>query len=55
MVRFLAGDNDFITQDGYLESGEFKYSDESGFTLDNQALVFKIHLPDHSRPLDRDT
>jgi len=52
---FSMSDNDFITQDGYLEDGAFKYSDDSGFALDNQALVFKIHLPDHSRPFDRDS
>jgi hypothetical protein len=52
---FSLSDNDFITQDGYLEGGEFKYSDDSGYTLDNQALVFKVHLPDHSRPFDRDS
>jgi hypothetical protein len=50
---FSLSDNDFITQDGYLESGNFKYADGSGFNLDNQALVFKIHLPDHSRPFNR--
>jgi hypothetical protein len=52
---FSMSDNDFITQDGYLEGGAFKYSDDSGYTLDNQALVFKIHLPNHSRPFDRDS
>ena len=48
-------DNDFITQDGYLEDGAFKYSNDGGLALDNQALVFKIHLPDHSGPFDRDS
>ena len=51
---FSLSDNDFITQDGYMNGGAFPYSDESGFNLDNQALVFKIKLPDHSRPFDRD-
>ena len=54
-VVFSMSDNDFITQDGYLEGGASKYSDDSGFALDNQALVFKIHLPGHSRPFDRDS
>jgi hypothetical protein len=52
---FSLSDNDFITQDGYLESGNFKYADGTGFNLDNQALVFKIHLPAHSRPFNRDS
>jgi hypothetical protein len=52
---FSMSDNDFITQEGYLEGGAFQYADDSGYTLDNQALVFKIHLPDHSRPFDRDS
>ncbi|MCJ1363102.1 hypothetical protein MMC16_002208 [Acarospora aff. strigata] len=43
-------DNDFITQDGFLNGGQFKYADGSGFSLENQALVFKIKLPERSRP-----
>jgi hypothetical protein len=43
---FSLSDNDFITQDGSLDGGAFKYADTSGLNLDNQALVFKIHLPD---------
>lgn len=39
-------DNDFITQDGFLEGGEFVYSDASGYSLDNQALVFKVKIPE---------
>ncbi|KAH8811899.1 esterase-like activity of phytase-domain-containing protein [Xylogone sp. PMI_703] len=50
---FSLSDNDFITQDGHLDFGQFNYTDGSGFNLDNQALVFKIHLPDHSRPFNR--
>ena len=42
---FAFSDNDFITQDGYLKGGEFKYADESGFNLDSQALVFRVELP----------
>ena len=42
---FSMSDNDFITQDGFMEFGKFTYSDASGFNLDNQALVFKITLP----------
>ncbi|CZS99297.1 uncharacterized protein RAG0_07672 [Rhynchosporium agropyri] len=51
---FSISDNDFITQDGYMNGGAFKYADESGFNLENQALVFKIKLPEHSRPFNRD-
>lgn len=38
-------DNDFITQDGYLNGGKYIYSDASGYTLDSQALVFQITIP----------
>lgn len=38
-------DNDFITQDGYLNFGQYQYADNSGFNLDNQALVFRVSLP----------
>ncbi|KAI3399199.1 hypothetical protein diail_7568 [Diaporthe ilicicola] len=38
-------DNDFITQQGYLNFGQYQYADESGFNLDNQALVFRVSLP----------
>jgi hypothetical protein len=52
---FSLSDDDFITQDGYMNGGAFKYADASGYNLDNQALVFKIKLPDHSRPFPRGT
>ncbi|KAL8966453.1 MAG: hypothetical protein Q9197_005971 [Variospora fuerteventurae] len=42
---FSLSDNDFITQDGYLNNGQYRYTDESGFDLDNQALVFQVQLP----------
>ncbi|KAK7532009.1 esterase-like activity of phytase-domain-containing protein [Phyllosticta citribraziliensis] len=38
-------DNDFITQDGYLDGGSFRYSDGSGQSVDTQALVFRAVLP----------
>ncbi|KAI1111481.1 esterase-like activity of phytase-domain-containing protein [Nemania sp. NC0429] len=41
---FSLSDNDFITQDGYMNGGGLPYADESGFSLDNQALVFKISI-----------
>ncbi|KAI4238455.1 MAG: hypothetical protein LQ349_001086 [Xanthoria aureola] len=48
---FSVSDNDFITQDGYLNGGKFRYSDESGFNLDNQALVFQVKFPQGVDPL----
>jgi hypothetical protein len=47
---FSLSDNDFITQNGFMNGGAYPYSDASGFNLDNQALVFKIKLPIHSEP-----
>ena len=48
---FSLSDNDFITQDGHMNSGALPYADESGLSLDNQVLVFKIRLPKGSVPL----
>lgn len=48
---FTLSDNDFITQDGYMKGGEFPYSDESGYDLLNQVLVFRVRLPCGSDPL----
>ncbi|KAH7356216.1 esterase-like activity of phytase-domain-containing protein [Pyrenochaeta sp. MPI-SDFR-AT-0127] len=44
-------DNDFITQDGFINFGKFPYKDETGFNLDTQVLVFKVKLPKGSDPL----
>ncbi|KAH7078045.1 esterase-like activity of phytase-domain-containing protein [Paraphoma chrysanthemicola] len=44
-------DNDFITQNGYINFGQLPYKDESGFNLDTQVLVFRIKLPKGSNPL----
>ncbi|PSN67411.1 hypothetical protein BS50DRAFT_621420 [Corynespora cassiicola Philippines] len=44
-------DNDFITQNGYINGGKTKYADASGFNLDTQALVFKVRLPRGSKPM----
>ncbi|KAI1125478.1 esterase-like activity of phytase-domain-containing protein [Nemania abortiva] len=41
---FSLSDNDFITQDGYMDGGKLPYADASGYNLDNQALVFKITI-----------
>lgn len=48
---FSLSDNDFITQDGYLNFGRFQYNDSSGYNLLNQALVFKVRLPKGAKPL----
>ncbi|KAK5088389.1 hypothetical protein LTR05_002607 [Lithohypha guttulata] len=48
---FTLSDNDFITQDGYMNGGSLPYSDESGFSLLNQVLVFRVKLPAGSSPL----
>ena len=50
---FSVSDNDFITQNGFMNFGELTYKDGSGFNLDTQALVYKIKLPEHSRPFPR--
>lgn len=42
---FSLSDNDFITQNGFMNGGKLPYADESGFNLDNQALVFKVSIP----------
>ncbi|KAI1360953.1 esterase-like activity of phytase-domain-containing protein [Xylaria arbuscula] len=41
---FSLSDNDFITQDGYMNGGALPYADESGYSLDSQALIFKITI-----------
>ncbi|KAF2803793.1 uncharacterized protein BDZ99DRAFT_426605 [Mytilinidion resinicola] len=42
-------DNDFITQNGFINFGKDPYKDASGFNLDNQALVFRVKLPKGSK------
>ncbi|KAF7717010.1 Uncharacterized protein PECH_003175 [Penicillium ucsense] len=41
---FSLSDNDFITQNGRLNSGKLSYKDASGYNVDTQALVFKIQF-----------
>lgn len=48
---FSISDNDFITQNGFINFGQITYQDLSGFNVDNQVLVFKVTLPAHARPL----
>lgn len=33
---------------GYINNGEQRYSDASGFNVDTQVLVFKVRLPEGS-------
>lgn len=47
-------DNDFITQNGFIDFGEIHYSDASGKFLDNQALVFQVKLPEGEGKHDYD-
>lgn len=42
---FSLSDNDFITQNGFLNGGKFRYADSSGYNLDSQALVFRVSIP----------
>ena len=48
---FSFSNNDFITQDGYLNFGRYRYKNASGYSLRNQALVFKVRLPAGAKPL----
>ncbi|KAA8645992.1 hypothetical protein EYZ11_004009 [Aspergillus tanneri] len=41
---FSFSDNDFMTQDGYMNFGRFKYADASGYNIDNQVLVFRVEF-----------
>lgn len=45
LFLFSLSDNDFITQHGRLNGGEFRYADASGNDLDSQALVFRVSIP----------
>jgi hypothetical protein len=44
-------DNDFITQDGFIDFGKQPYKDASGFDLDTQVLVFRVTLPKGAKPV----
>jgi len=35
---------------GYLNGGANQYKDPSGYSLDNQALVFQIQIPKEAQP-----
>ncbi|KAK8086307.1 hypothetical protein PG994_001281 [Apiospora phragmitis] len=42
---FSLSDNDFMTQNGFLNGGKFRYADSSGYNLNSQALVFRVTIP----------
>ncbi|KAF1837088.1 hypothetical protein BDW02DRAFT_492295 [Decorospora gaudefroyi] len=48
---FSFSDNDFVTQNGYINFGQNQYKDASGYSLDQQVLVFKVELPKGVKPL----
>ncbi|KAJ6260079.1 hypothetical protein Dda_5725 [Drechslerella dactyloides] len=50
---FASSDSDFITQEGFANGGQIAFKDARGYSLNNQVLVFRIKLPDHSRPFAR--
>lgn len=41
---FTFSDNDFITQDGAMNFGRLPYANESGLSLNSQALVFRVEF-----------
>ncbi|KEQ58327.1 3-phytase [Aureobasidium melanogenum CBS 110374] len=47
---FSLSDNDFVTQNGFMDGGKYSYKDASGYNLDNQALVFKVQVPKGVHP-----
>ena len=47
---FSLSDNDFITQNGFLNFGKYPYKDASGYNVDNQALVFQVQVPKEATP-----
>jgi hypothetical protein len=48
---FSLSDNDFITQNGFINAGKLPYKDGTGANVTNQVLVFKVTLPKNSKPL----
>jgi hypothetical protein len=41
---FASNDNDFVTQNGFIDFGRDRYADGSGYNLDSQMLVFRISI-----------
>jgi len=48
---FSMSDNDFVTQNGFVNGGMMPYQDASGFNLDSQALVFRVTVPEGVLPV----
>ncbi|KAK9382829.1 esterase-like activity of phytase-domain-containing protein [Kockiozyma suomiensis] len=46
----ITSDDDFMTQQGFVNFGKNTYRDSAGYNLDNQALVFEITLPSSLKP-----
>ncbi|KAI1945590.1 hypothetical protein LOZ04_002029 [Ophidiomyces ophidiicola] len=43
-LLFTMSDNDFVTQNGRLNNGQFVYQDKSGCNVDTQVLVFRVAM-----------
>lgn len=39
-------DNDFVTQNGFVNGGMMPYRDASGVNLQSQAVVFRVAVPE---------
>lgn len=50
---FIASDNDFITQQGFMASQS--YSDASGANVDTLVLVYRVTLPTYVPPHGQDS
>ncbi|KAK4117852.1 hypothetical protein N656DRAFT_786459 [Canariomyces notabilis] len=50
---FTLSDNDFVSNDGYANFGQIPFVDDTASVpfLDSQALVFRVTLPQGTRPL----
>lgn len=44
LLEHKYADDIVFTRTGRMNFGRFKYADESGFNLDNQALVFRVRF-----------
>ena len=42
----MCSDNDFVTQNGFIDFGETTYKDLSGFDFNTQSLVFLVEFDD---------
>ena len=44
-------DNDFVTQNGFVNGGMIPYRDASGVNLQSQAVVFRVAVPEGVLPV----